>query len=192
MKFFLSNPSSLNDDELLAKYQGTSDLDFLAELFSRYSHLIYGVCLKYMQDQELAKDVSMEIFDLLQEKIPGTEINNFGAWLYVLVKNKCLMSLRKQSKQDEKEKESVLFMESEQIEHHVVEIDYEVSERILRNCLDKLSSEQKKCIRLFYYEEKCYKQVANLTGFTLKKVKSYLQNGKRNLKNCIEHNREAA
>ena len=156
MKFFLSNPSSLTDDELISKYQSSGDLDFVAELFSRHTHLIYGVCLKYLADKELSKDIAMEIFDDLKEKIPGSSIQNFGAWLFVLTKNKCLMALRKRVRQDEKEKESSLFMESDAVEHHTVEIDFEVSERILRDCLDKLSKEQRKCINLFYYEEKCY------------------------------------
>ena len=69
MKFFLSNPSSLSDDDLISKYQSSGDLDFVAELFSRHTHLIYGVCLKYLADKELAKDVSMEIFEELKEKI---------------------------------------------------------------------------------------------------------------------------
>lgn len=192
MKIFLTNPSSLSDDELVKKYQSTGDMDYLAELFSRYVHLIYGVSLKYLVDRQLAEDISMEIFEVLKDKLRNSEIKNFGGWLFVLVKNQCLMTLRKKSKQEEKEKESVLFMESDSVEHHSIEIDYEVSDRILRDCLSKLSKEQRKCLELFYYEEKCYKQVANLTGYALKKVKSYLQNGKRNLKNCIEQNREAA
>jgi RNA polymerase sigma-70 factor (ECF subfamily) len=39
---------------------------------------------------------------------------------------------------------------------------------------------------LFYLEQKCYKDIADLTGYDLNKVKSAIQNGKRNLKICME------
>jgi RNA polymerase sigma factor (sigma-70 family) len=56
----------------------------------------------------------------------------------------------------------------------------------LKKCIDQLKDEQKECIKLFYLEEKCYQEIAESTSYELKKVKSYIQNGKRNLRICMD------
>ena len=96
------------------------------------------------------------------------------------------MQLRSASREQQKEDEYANFMEIKNSEHHTNEIDIENDLRKLEECIDELVKEQKKCIELFYKQEKCYKEVANLTGYNLKKVKSYLQNGKRNIALCME------
>jgi RNA polymerase sigma factor (sigma-70 family) len=190
MHFTFSNPSSLSDLELIDRYRQNGDMDILGELFARYAHLIYGVCLKYLKNAELSKDATMQVFEILQQKIGQQDINNPGGWIHVVTKNHCLMELRSQQRLSEKQNLLVSDMEFELNEHHMIEVDDEVDLRILKACLAKLTVEQRKCLEMFYYDEKCYKHVANLTGYGLKRVKSYLQNGKRSLKICIEHNRE--
>jgi RNA polymerase sigma-70 factor (ECF subfamily) len=81
-------------------------------------------------------------------------------------------------------------MESEAFVHLNLEDDTEEKLNIMAKCIEILQPEQRTTINLFYMEQKCYKEVADLTGFDLKKVKSYIQNGKRNLKNCIDKNSE--
>jgi RNA polymerase sigma-70 factor (ECF subfamily) len=58
----------------------------------------------------------------------------------------------------------------------------------LEKCIETLGDEQKQCVKLFYLQEKCYKEITESTGFDMNKVKSYIQNGKRNLKICMEKN----
>lgn len=161
----------------------------MGTLYSRYMHLVYGVCLKYFQDRERSRDLVMHIFEKLVVEVPRHEIRNFRSWLYVLTKNTCLMEIRKEKSRSEKETiffiEQENFMESED-KLHPVDEDPEKWTDALRDCISRLKEEQKVCIELFYYKEKCYREISGILGLDEKKVKSYLQNGKRNLKICLE------
>lgn len=185
MQFFKGISTKTTDQELINKYKKTSDLDYIAELYNRYLHLIFSVSLKHLKVKEDAEDLSVKIFEVLKKKLPEQEVGNFGGWLHTVTKNQCLMHLRSVSREQQKENEYANFMENEIGEHHNNEIDIEMDLRKLENCIKSLVKEQKKCIEFFYKQEKCYKEVANLTGYELKKVKSYLQNGKRNLEICM-------
>jgi len=185
MRLFKGISAETTDLELIKKYKRTRDLDYVAALYNRYLHLIFSVSLKYLKVKEDAEDISIKIFEVLKEKLPEQEIENFGGWLHTVTKNQCLMHLRSTSRTQKKEEEFASIMEIDNSEHHSNEVDIENNLRKLEECIKALVKEQKKCIELFYKQEKCYKEVANLTGFELKKVKSYLQNGKRNLEICM-------
>jgi RNA polymerase sigma factor (sigma-70 family) len=186
MHIFKGISTETTDLELIEKYKRTSDLDYVAELYSRYLHLIFSVSLKYLKVKEDAEDISIKIFEILKEKLPDQEIENVGGWIHTVTKNQCLMQLRSVTREQQKEDDYAIFMEIENNEHHTNEIDIESDIMKLEKCIKELVKEQKKCIELFYKQEKCYKEVANLTGYGLKKVKSYLQNGKRNIAICME------
>lgn len=176
------------DEELLRQFKGSGSLDTLGELYSRYMHLVYGVSLKYLENRDEAKDAVMHIFEKLVLELPGQEVRNFKSWLYVLTKNHCLMqirSLKSASGRMERYKIEQEFMESEQEMHPIDEEDHSV-EDALKKCIEQLKTEQKQCIELFYYEKHCYQEIAEKLQIDEKKVKSYLQNGKRNLKICLE------
>ncbi len=190
MRLFKGISSKTTDQQLVAKYQETGDLDYLAELYSRYVHLIFPLALKYLRVKEDAEDISIRVFEVMKEKLPGQEIANVGGWIHTVTKNECLMLLRSASRSKQKEIEYASFMEIERDEHHIDEIDVESDLQKLEDCIRRLVDEQKKCIELFYRQGKCYKEIANLTGLGLKKVKSSLQNGKRNLKICMQGSNE--
>jgi RNA polymerase sigma-70 factor (ECF subfamily) len=178
------------DEELLQLFDRNGSLDTLGVLYSRYMHLVYGVSLKYLGNREDAKDVVMQIFEKLIIDLPGQEVRNFKSWLYVLTKNYCLMQIRSNKSAGgrmEGYKIEREFMESEQALHPIDKEDHSVEEA-LKNCIEQLKIEQKQCIELFYYEKLCYQEIAEKLKMSEKKVKSYLQNGKRNLKICLEGN----
>ena len=184
-----SGNTAIRELELLAEYRSTGDLELLGKLYEQYMPLVFGLCLKYFRDEEQSKDAVMQIFEELVKKLRVHEVTNFKAWLYTLSRNYCLMLLRSSSKHeiisiDEK------FMENEAFVHLNLEDDTEEKLSVMAKCIEELPSEQKVSINLFYMEQKCYKEVADQTGFELGKVKSYIQNGKRNLKICIEKNSE--
>ncbi len=177
-----------SDEELLLQFDRSGSLDTLGELYSRYMHLVYGVSLKYLGNQEDARDSVMQIFEKLVSDLPGQEVRNFKSWLYVLTKNHCLMQIRSQKSADgrlEGYKIEREFMESEP-EMHPIDREDQSVEDALRDCIARLKHEQKQCIELFYYQKLCYQEIAESLSLTEKKVKSYLQNGKRNLKICLE------
>ena len=178
-----------SDEELLEGFSSGGDLELLGELYSRYMHLVYGVCLKYLKDREDSMDAVMQIFEKLIAEIPRQEIRNFRSWLHVVTKNFCLMKLRSGKSENEKMQnwlnESHFFMEI-QPELHPVDEERPDINKALEECIERLKKEQKTCITMFYYESKSYFEIAADLGIDEKKVKSYIQNGKRNLKICLE------
>lgn len=181
-----------SDDRLIAKFKSTGDLEYLGKLFDKYMHLVYGVCLKYLKEREASQDATMQIFEKLMVELPKREIDNFKPWLHVITKNHCLMQLRSQkikfAQQEKLVSEQDYFMESSFELHHNNEPVLEHDLETLRKCIEQLKSEQKECVSLFYLEEKCYQEISDKLSFELKKVKSFIQNGKRNLKICMEKN----
>lgn len=179
---------SLPDEQLLEDFISTGDLELLGSLYNRYIHLVYGVCMKYLEDRAQAKDGVNQIFENLILEIPKYEIANFKSWLYVVTKNYCLMELRKlkstQKKMDHFAKEQI--MESTTVLHPIDNEGDENLEGALKNCIEKLKEQQKESVNLFYFEKKCYREVAGIMQIDEKKVKSLIQNAKRNLKICIE------
>ena len=177
-----------SDEQLLARFRDSGNLDILGELYARYIHLVYGVSLKYLASREDAQDAVMHIFEKLVEEIPRHEISTFRSWLYVLTKNHCFMALRAAKSAAARQaslKSDPLFMESEEPLHPLDREDGS-PEEALKECLERLKAEQQACVRLFYYERLCYREIAGKLELSEKKVKSLLQNGKRNLKICLE------
>ena len=173
-----------SDDELLTRFIQTSNQELLGHLYSRYIPLVYGLCLKYLQQVEEAEDAVNSIYEEISRKIPNYRIENFKTWLYSVAKNHCLQILRK-DKNLFFEEISVQSMESGDFEHLLnIEEDKE-KEDALNFCLETLSVEQKQCILHFFFDNFSYTDIVEKTGFELNKVKSYIQNGKRNLKICI-------
>lgn len=184
--------SELSDLELLENYRTSEDLEVLGVLYNRYIHLVYGVSLKYLKDREESKDVVMNIFEKLITDLTKYKVENFKSWIHVTTKNYCLMKLRSSKQHVEvknleiNSKQSMEFTLPEHHEDSRLEDDLV----LLESCIGELNEEQKVSVRLFFIEQKCYRDIVSATGFTLKKVKSYIQNGKRNLKICVEKNRE--
>jgi len=189
LKFTGKISKKQTDEELIEEFSASADLEVLGELYSSYMHLVYGVCLKYLKDREEAMDSVMQIFEKLITEIPKQKIENFRSWLHVVAKNYCLMKLRSDKSINEKYKEWAIdpgnFMESG-FDLHPIDKDEPDMEKALSDCIEKLKDDQKECIRQFYYEDRCYNEIAQNTGLDEKKVKSHLQNGKRNLKLCLE------
>ena len=176
----------MNDKELLIQYRATGSLDVLGKLYAPYMSLLYGVCFKYLQDAEKSQDAVMQIFEELIQKLRTHEVDNFKSWLHVYSKNYCLMQLRKDKRRPQVDIEENLY-ESEQKLNDQEEVKWQEQDfDKLESCMQSLNKEQEQCVRLFYLEQKCYKDIAQETGLDLNKVKSSIQNGKRNLKICME------
>jgi len=193
--FFNKNKNiqhQLSDEELITKFRFSHDLIYLGDLFSRYTALIYGVSLKYLKSEADAEDMTMAIFEKLIVDLKRYEIKNFSSWLYTLVKNECMMEFRKRAANLKKGevpfKEQFLNMENGQDLHHGTEENdkAEILDQ-LSSGIESLSVGQRRCIELFYVENKSYIQVSKETNWTVNQVKSHIQNGKRNLKLYFEN-----
>lgn len=158
----------------------------MAALYSRYAALIFGVCLKYLQHPQEAEDAAMDIYIQLGPKLLQHEVSQFRGWLAVLVRNHCLMALRKAGRSPETEiTDSVMHSASDE---HPLDKALEKETRLvhLEQCLEGLTPEQQRSVRLFYLDKKCYQTIAEETGYGWNQVRSYIQNGRRNLKICLE------
>jgi len=179
----------LSDIELINLFKDKNELEDLAVLFNRYIHLVYGVCLKYLKNKEDSEDATMQIFEKLAVEILKFEIVNFKSWLHVIAKNYCLMKLRRFKTKIEFDEafSGSNVMEYQVVMHHEDESSLEENLSALEKCLETLQEDQRKCLDLFYLKEKSYKEIVQLEGYDVKEVKSYIQNGKRNVKKCIEN-----
>jgi len=176
--------STATDPELLALYKQTADSAVLAELYQRYMDLLYAVCLKYLNDPETAKDAVMAIFEELIPKLKKHEVTNFKGWVYAVTRNHCLMQLRSADPMLKEIDEERMQLTEELHLNGVKEKEWHLN--MMGQCLEGLSADQKKTVELFYLQEKSYKAIAELSGFDHNKVRSLIQNGRRNLKICME------
>jgi RNA polymerase sigma-70 factor (ECF subfamily) len=176
-----------DDQTLMVAFQQSLDQNALATLFLRYNDLVFGTCMKYLKNEETSQDAVMNIYQELVIKLSNHQVENFKSWLYVVTKNHCLMQLRKDKKNITVEFDGS-FMQSEDFSHLDTVLEKEKNLQSLENCIDGLNDEQKQSIKLFYLEEKCYNEIADITGIEWNKVRSLIQNGRRNLKICMEDN----
>ena len=176
---------NLTDEELLKRYCDSGELVYFVEAYKRYMPLVYGVALKYLKRPEDAQDAVMQLFEELVVKIKEVEIQSFKAWLYTCIRNNCLMEIRKRSKNLSVSLDDS-FMEFCDDFHLTVVSESENREESLRECVESLPEKQRISVKYFFFDELSYKEVEERTGFSLKMVKSFIQNGKRNLKLCLE------
>lgn len=180
------------DEVLITQYKNSGDLAVVGQLFKRYAHLVFGVSMKYLKNEALAEDLSMQVFEKLITSLKEHEVNNFRPWLHMVTRNECLMFLRKDKQSPvaplepsraEGEDEVMEFA----AEDHLDDVTWKEEQlELLEEAIRELSEEQKTCIEMFYLQKKSYQEVAEITGYELKQVKSYIQNGKRNLRIYME------
>lgn len=173
----------ISDEDLLEKYfTNNYESEWLGILLHRYTLLLYGVCLKYLKNEADAKDAVQQIFLKVLSNFKNYKVNFFKSWLYMVAKNHCLMQLR-----DSKGKEFVeLHFSNEPIVDTESYTIKETNITQLEIAILELNDEQKLCVTLFYLQKKSYAQITELTSYNLNQVKSYIQNGKRNLKIILE------
>lgn len=177
----------MTDAELLDRYKKASEMEVLGVLFQRYTAMLYGVCMKYLKNRDASKDAVMQLFEKLTTTLHEHEITHFKSWLYVTARNHCLMEIRSRKGRNFQDIESMI-MESAGEMHPEDSLELETNLSKLERCIEKLVQEQKHCVQLFYLQQRCYQEISDMTGYNYNQVKSYIQNGKRNLKICIEQN----
>ncbi|MFD2570989.1 RNA polymerase sigma factor [Spirosoma soli] len=192
-RFRKSKPST--DAEYVAAYRATGDLAVLGELYEKHMELVYAVCYNYLRDEEEAKDAVMHLFEQLVTDLRRHDVQQFQPWLHSVARNYCLMLLRSRKTHvmaslDDTDRD---LLDQSGKDESATPVQMSVSDEPdleedlsrMEACLQTLPFEQRTCLTLFYLERKTYTEVANLTGYDLKQVKSYLQNGRRMLKICM-------
>jgi len=185
LEWFKTKHIDLTDKELLERIKKDPSNQWSTALFSRYVELIYGVCMKYYKDPTNSKDATMDIYEKFCVKIKTHNVEHIKSWLYTLVKNHCLEKLRK-SNRDREKFNDIPFMQSEEVFHPFSTDEKEMVLLKLEECITKLKGDQKECIELFYLQKKSYEEISNSLKLEWNRVRSLIQNGRRNLKICIE------
>jgi RNA polymerase sigma factor (sigma-70 family) len=184
INFKRNNYKNYSDEELILAFNNGKERIVLGEFYIRYAHLIMGVGLKYLSNQQEAEDMTMHLFEKLPSKLKTNSIQTFKPWLYMVAKNECLMFLRKKGI-----KTTTLMLEPEDVVG-TIELENEERYKLLELAISELKDDQKTCIKLFFLEKKSYEEITNILKMDVKKVKSAIQNGKRNLKLKLEARNE--
>jgi RNA polymerase sigma factor (sigma-70 family) len=181
----LQKLNHIDDKELLSNFYSDYNNEWLGILFSRYTLLLFGVCMKYLKNEEDAKDCVQQIFLKAINELHKYKVEYFKSWIYMIAKNHCLMKLRDKGKYSAEITDNMAAVPySEEDKNVLIEKDNTLTE--MQFALQQLSAEQQQCIILFYLEKKSYTEITSLTGFSMLQVKSFIQNGKRNLKLLLE------
>lgn len=185
LRFFWSKKEiQLSDQELIEQYKRTSNSWYAGELFRRYTQLISAVAYNYLQNDVETEDAVMEVFEIILRDLQHHEVNNFKTWVYSVTKHHCLKKIRRDGKATIDVEQALLHVPiDESPKTEALQLEKQIQK--LEDAITKLSNEQKQCIELFYFKQKSYKEVSDLTGYSVNEVKSYLQNGKRNLKGAL-------
>ena len=176
----------MTDKELLAKYHADHDSDWLGILLQRYTLLLLGVCMKYLKNEEEAKDSVQQIFLKVIQELQKYKVEYFKSWLYMVAKNHCLMKLRDRQSKIPVELTEKLMAAPEQTTDWQALMQNDLTMEMMETSLKELNPEQQQCVILFYLEKKSYQEITVMTGFSILQVKSFIQNGKRNLRILIE------
>jgi RNA polymerase sigma-70 factor (ECF subfamily) len=196
------SPAELSDEELLARYRLQGDVADLGALYERHMPVVFAICRRYLRPDEDAQDAVMQLFEKLVVTLRQHEVSNFPAWLHTTARNYCLMQLRARQRAGPESGPLVLHfpdaaaVESSPAAHLEEDADdlllNEERLQAMEQALTELPDGQRRCLELFYLQKKCYREIADETGFDLGIVKSHLQNGKRNLKRSLESSANAA
>lgn len=179
------------DEELISSYLETGSPVYFSVLFERYSHLVFGACMKYLNNEEESRDMTMEVFEKTLISLPQQEIRSFNKWIYSVTRNICISRLRIKNKEhlnsgewEKIKKSDGFFMENEGEQRLYIENQQNGEDNLIK-AVKQLDENQRRCIELFFLEGHSYKAIEQLTGFNQNQVKSYLQNGKRRLKKIL-------
>ncbi len=183
--------TALADEELVAQYRSDGDPVWVGALFERYTHLVFLTSMKYLKDELEAEDMSMRIFEKLMVDLPKYEIKSFRFWLHAVVKNQCLLYLNRQKRQRAQADTFEADLRSDILPELTPfgpdgQPDREQHLTLMEQSLAELKAPQRRCLDLFYLQQMSYQEVAEQTGYTLKQVKSHIQNGKRMLRLQME------
>lgn len=176
---------NIPDAELLERFYADKNNQWLGILLPRYTMLLLGVCMKYLKNEDEAKDAVQQVFLKVIGELPKYRVDYFKSWIYMIAKNHCLMILRDKGKYTAELDERIMATPEEPGERNE-HLEKESTLNRMALALQQLNKEQQQCITLFYLEKKSYQEITEITSYTLMQVKSHIQNGKRNLKILME------
>jgi RNA polymerase sigma factor (sigma-70 family) len=184
--FHKNKENQLTDDALVSQFTETGNSQTLGLLYERYMPLIYGICLKYLKDPTAAEDAVMQIYEQVAKKLAESNVQQFKPWVCTVARNHCLMEIRKHKNHLIEPIETHHLGDIAQVEWSIDSLDREAQLNQLERCLEQLIETQQTKVRMFYFEDRTYQEISQLTSTDLGMVRSHIQNGRRNLRNCMD------
>ncbi len=176
----------ISEQELLESFYSDRNNEWLGILLQRYTLLLFGVCMKYLKNEEEARDAVQQIFLKVITELQRYKVEYFKSWLYMVAKNHCLMKIRATQGKRETELKEEITGPAEDGDHISSIREKDVTLNLMNESLEELNKEQKDCVTLFYLEKRSYQEITESTGLSMMQVKSHIQNGKRNLRIILE------
>lgn len=176
----------ISEQELLESFYSDRNNEWLGILLQRYTLLLFGVCMKYLKNEEEARDAVQQIFLKVITELQRYRVEYFKSWLYMVAKNHCLMKIRATQGKRETELKEEITGPAEDGDHIRMIHEKDVTLNLMNESLEELNKEQKDCVTLFYLEKRSYQEITESTGLSMMQVKSHIQNGKRNLRIILE------
>lgn len=176
----------IEDKQLLEKFYSDGNNQWLGILLQRYTMLLLGVCMKYLKNEDEAKDSVQQIFLKVISELQKYKVDYFKSWIYMIARNYCLMKLRDKHGKSFVELTDKISYETEAYEQRQTLINKDKTLALIEESLKELNEAQRHCLTLFYLQKISYEEITKATGYNLLQVKSYIQNGKRNLKIIVE------
>ncbi|MCP4124239.1 MAG: sigma-70 family RNA polymerase sigma factor [Bacteroidetes bacterium] len=174
-----------SDEELILLYRESRDNNYVGLLYERYAEVVFGIGLKYLKNRHDAEDMMTVVFEKLLIVLLEKDVDVFRNWLYVMVRNLCVSKLRTFKTEQQREQRYAQYLAALKLPEQVLVkehlISREIEEAALMNLMRSLPANQRICIQYFYFENKSYKQIAGILGESVGKIRSYIQNGRRNL-----------
>ena len=176
----------MSDQELLDRFYADRNNDWIGLLLERYTLLLLGVCMKYLKNEDDAKDGVQQVFLKVIQELHKYKVEYFKSWIYMIAKNYCLMKLRDSQGKIPREINEQLLAAPDEVADKQALTQNDLALDLMQESLTELNPEQQQCVTLFYLQKKSYQEISDHTGYSMLQVKSYIQNGKRNLKLIIE------
>ena len=155
----LQKINHIDDKELLNRFYTDHNNEWLGELLPRYTLLLFGVCMKYLKNEEDAKDCVQQIFLKAINELHKYKVEYFKSWIYMIAKNHCLMKLRDKGKYSVEITEKMAAT-ADTTEDKNLHIEKENTITEMQAALQQLSHEQQLCVTLFYLEKRSYTEIA--------------------------------
>ena len=169
-----------DESSLLLKYLKTNDLSYLLELYRPYMHLVYGLAFKYVKDPKQSQEIVYCIFKKLIKDIKRQEVRVFGNWLYNLSLDFC-KQWRDRGRTESDQIVALGGSTQTPVEFYDDKDDDSFEEEIssMEDEVMRIKSQQEKCSQLFFKEQRCFQEIADITGWEVSEIKYHVKNAKR-------------
>jgi RNA polymerase sigma-70 factor (ECF subfamily) len=169
----MQSPNYKDDAALIALIRA-GDQGAMADLYDRYSGIVYGVALRVLTSTTAAEDIVQEVFLQLWRNPQAFDANRgrLAAWLAVIARNRAIDQLRKRPAEDDIDELPI---------STGVNLEDESSQRLavekVRGVLVQLPQDQRKALEMAFFEGMTHTEIAGKTGEPLGTVKTRIRTG---------------